>query len=657
MQIECRARSKAQEINTYVSAETYALEVEKEVVGGTGTANKPYVMKVKVTNNGTEDFEGIIQFLLFFKKNNPRFLLPAFMYGRNRGESPKNVPNEFPRLREGMDRPASPWWMVRSDRLSHPVAMVFDSGKIYGLSASPYFVKIDGEKKAWLPQLQGDFYQYAGYTCSLEEGSIGYTLGYENAPWFFLQSHNVYERSPLGENCFILNSGETISSEMYLYDYEAENELGCHDLIREIYYKYHEAPRKASSVEIAVKDLSEAVSDYAWLKDEKCYSGFVFETAQEGVYTYNKLGSLSWTNGLSVAVPQLVAGLRTKNQSVRCQALECIENIISHCMNPKSGLPFDAYSDGKWSIKGWWFDGMHTPGHSAYLTGQAVYYILKAYEYEKKIEGVSHGEWLDFVKPILEHVEKTKNTDDEYPFIFSETTGAGIEYESLGSSWCLAAQAYYSWLVGDKKYLEGLARSEQHYYDTYVKQLQGYGAPLDTDKAIDSEGILAYIRAVHYLHAITQEDKYLEHMRAAIDYEFTFKFCYNSPIKVPPLSKIGWSSCGGSVTSTANPHIHPMSSTIVDELLYYYEQTKDEYMKARMEDVIGWGCQTYNTHDKEYDYGKKGWMSERFCHSQGLLTQKYSDGSVASTWFALMPWASCSIVEGFVGEYWEHYIK
>jgi len=48
-----------------------------------------------------------------------------------------------------------------------------------------------------------------------------------------------------------------------------------------------------------------------------------------------------------------------------------------------------------------------------------------------------------------------------------------------------------------------------------------------------------------------------------------------------------------------------------------------------------WGCQTYNYYDGEYDYGKKGWMSERYCYSQGLLTEKYEDGSPASTWFAL----------------------
>src|SRR5690606_23493204 len=127
-------------------------------------------------------------------------------------------------------------------------------------------------------------------------------------------------------------------------------------------------------------------------------------------------------------------------------------------------------------------------------------------------------------------------------------------------------------------------------------------------KAVDSEGILAYIKAVRYLHALTGEEYYLEHMKDAINYEFTFKFCYNSPVKIPPLSRIGWSSCGGSVTSTANPHIHPMSSNVVDELIYAVEKTEDEYIRRRLSDTVLWGCQTYNTYDKEFDHGKKGWM-------------------------------------------------
>lgn len=655
MEFVITARSKEQNNTDYFTLDKHGLSAFVGISSGNGSPKNPFHAKVWISNKNKIKWSGIIHVELQFKKINPRYFLPAFMYGRNRGECPKNVFNEFPRLREGLNRPASSWWMVRGDRLSHPVALVYDTDKIYGFSSSPYFVSSNGIKQQWKPEIEGTFYQYTGYTCSLGRGTVGYTLGYENAPWLFVKSRDVRERSPLTDNCFELEPGETVQIELDLYEFDAHTELGINDVIEEVYYHYHQKPRKISDIRTAISDLAQAVYLDAWLPEDLSYSGQVFEDENGDEYKYNKIISITWTNGLSVATPMLMAALRLENEPMRQQALSCITNLIKHCLNPATGLPYEAYNDGKWSNHGWWFDGMHTPGHSSYLCGQSLFYILKAYDYERRIKSCIHEDWLTFVKEILMKVEKTKNTDDEYPFILSEKTGAGIEYDAFSGAWCMAALAYYCFLTGDMTYIDSLKKSERHYHEAYIRHMECYGAPLDTDKATDSEGILAYIKAIRFLHAVTGEEYYLQHMRDAICYEFSFKFCYNSPIKVPPLSRIGWSSCGGSVTSISNPHIHPMSSNIIDELLYFVENSKDKYVEDRMKDTIDWGCQTYNTYDKEYDYGKKGWMSERFCNSEGLLSQKYKDGSIASTWFCLMPWASGAIIEGLAGDYWDRY--
>lgn len=647
------ARNKKQENTDYLQLDDQGLNGYVEILSGDGGLKNPFHVKILIKNENKTKWSGVIHVEMAFNKINPRYFMPAFMYGRNRGECPQNVPNEFPRLREEINRPSSPWWMVRGDRLSHPVALVYDTGKIYGFSASPYFINKNGIKQQWKPEAESEFYQYAGYSCSLSKGAVGYTLGYENAPWLFIKSHDVREREPLNENCFELESGETVELTLDLYEYDAESILEINNVIQEVYYGYHQSPRKGSDVKTAVSDLAQAIYKDAWLPEDCSYSGQVFEDEKSLSYRYNKIISITWTNGLSVATPMLMSALRLGNESMRQQALSCISNIVNHSLNPSTGLPYGAYDKGEWSNNGWWFDGMHTPGHSSYLIGQSLFYILKAYEYERKFKNCNHEEWLIFVKSILTKIEKTKNTDDEYPFILSEKTGAGIEYDSFSGTWVMAALAYYSYITGESSYIESLKKSEKHYYEEYVKHMECYGAPLDTDKATDSEGILAYIKAIRFLHALTGEKQYLEHMRDAFCYEFSFKFCYNSPIKVPPLNRIGWSSCGGSVTSIANPHIHPMSSNVVDELLYFVDNSKDKYVRDRMLDTIEWGCQTYNRFDKEFDHGKKGWMSERFCYSQGLLSQKYSDGSLASTWFCLMPWASGSVLDGLAGDYWD----
>lgn len=656
MNLLCSARSKQQESTEYTSLECHGLTVQVSKPIQSDNPKEPQTVHITLHNANSTPWSGVIHIELPFPNQNPRFFLPAFMYGRNRGESPQDVTHEFPRIRKEMHRPSSPWWMVRSDRLSHPVAAVYDNDTIFALSASPYFVVNHDGKKAWKPDVTGDFYQYGGFTCSILKGTIGYTLGYENAPWLFVQTKTVFERSDLLDNCFVLNANETVEFDLNVYCYQTDSCLSVNDIIASVYRHYHQSPRRIGNHQIAVTELASAISQYGWIEKDANYSTIIYETKDSDVLDFVKIMSIAWTCGMSIAGPMLIAGLRLNNKAMRDQAIMCINNIIDNATNPSTGLPFDAYDEGVWSVHGWWFDGMHTSGHTSYLIGQALFYILRAYEYEKTLNGTIHDNWLTYVKEVLPRLEKTKNSDAEYAYIISAQTGAGLEYDSFSGAWCMAALAYYCFISGDFSCLPSLTQSEAHYYATYIANMECYGAPLDTVKAVDSEGVLAYIKAVKFLHKITGNELYLDHMYGALCYEFSFKFCYNSPIKLPPLSKIGWSSCGGSVTSTANPHIHPMSSNVVDEMLYYCSQRNDPYIQQRMTDTVLWGCQTYNKFDREYDHGKIGWMSERFCHCEGLVTQKYEDGSYASTWFSLMPWAGASIIDGFVGDLWEQCI-
>ena len=618
-----------------------------------------YPEEINVSITANEVFEGVIRFAMKAASQDPsdlRFFLPGFMYGTNRGEAPLTVDSKTPCMRLSEEFPASPWWMVRSDRLSHPLALVYSAGRVKGFSASPYYLNSEGSTEPWYPNVKGEFYQYAGFGCSLERTEVWYSLGYENAPYMFVDSHKYYPAKDISDvNSFHMKKGETVSFTLYCFDYDAEDERGIQDALKWTYDKFHEEPRSCRSVQETVSDLATAISQDAWLPENHCYAGFVFDKGDH--YEYRALPSISWTNGLSAAVPMLCSAHRLKDETMRLQTLECIDHIVDTSLNKNNGLPYTAEQDGVWSNHGWWYNKQPAPGHAAYLVGQSVYLILKAYVLEKE-KGTEHESWLSFCKGVIEQTEKSRNADGEYPYILSDKSCAGLAYDSFSGAWCLAAAAYYSFIASEKSYLPDMLKSEGWYHDMYIKHQECYGGPLDIDKKTDSEGILSYIRTVRYLHEIVDDKEgkelLLDHMKDALYYEYTFKFCYNSPVKVPPLSKVGWSSCGGSITSVTNPHIHPMSSSVIDEMDYYLQFRDDEYIRSRMRDTILWSCQCHNTYDKEYDYGKTGWMSERFCHSEGLLTEHYPDGSVASTWFALMPWASGSILEGLTGRAYEN---
>lgn len=654
--IICLARICQSKENTYYPSETFGLKVDYSLNENI-EKNIFRDVTVRITNSSEEDFKGVVHIKFMADEENPKFFMPGFMYNTNTADKPSSGRKAFPRIKRNPGgRPESDYFMVRSDRLAEPVSLVYGSGKVKGIAAPPYWVKEDG-KTVPVSFAAGDkntkdagFLQYGGFSCNINDNgrvSVGYTLGYENAPWLFVQTATVLEREPVSEeNSFCIGVGETVEVPLIIYDYEGDDERAIYSALEHTYNRYHEMPRTIPGIdeEKALSLLYGAIRDNAWLEDEKMYSGFVYD--RETGPRFNKIGSLSWTNGLAVAVPMLFAANRLNDDTARKQSLAFIENVVQNSFNPDSGLLYDAVENGKWSVHGWWYNGMHSGGHSAYLNGQAVYYILKAYISEKNERKMIHDDWIAFVAPVIHKMNNELNSDYEYPFSMSEKTGAGLEYDSMGGAWCLAATALYELLTGDTEYLDTVRKSEKHYYDQFVRKCECYGGPLDTDKAVDDEGILAYIRAVKILHEITKEEILLEHMRDALNYECSFKLSYNTPVSVPPLSKIGWSSCGGSITSTANPHIHPMSSTIIPEMRYYVEACDDKYIRLRLEDTVKWSLQTFNTYDREYGYGEPGWMSERFCFCQGLLTEKYPDGSPASTWFALMPWASASIIEG-----------
>lgn len=638
MALECSAR-RADGAGRYVRLDECGLAVEVDWHGGNGSPADPWRCTVTVRNDGSVAFEGVVRIDIPIRADGePRFFLPGFMYGRNRGEAPLRTATKFPRLRERSELPASSWWMIRGDRLSNPCALAVTRSRVVGVVSSPYLVdRGDGMLVGHEACDELPFVQYAGFSCMLptpgivpcdDHASVGVTIGYENAPWLFVSSTDIRERPDSAEGPITLAPGGAAIMRLDVVDAPARDERAIIPVLETVYRRFHEPPRQVGAPARAIRDIAVAVDRDAWLEDEHMYAGFVFDHHSPGdeiiegkPYMYRRLGSSSWTNGMASAVPMLASAWRLGDDAMRRHALDGIEHIIQHCINPTNGLPYTAVEHERWSNRGWWFDGLSNPGHSGYLVGQTMYSALRAWQIERRFGGIDHSDWLKIIGNVIPRLAAGRNAVGEYPFVFDEMDGSGAEYESFGGVWCLAASAYWALLTGDHSDLDGMLLSERHYHNRYVAHMECYGAPLDTSKAVDSEGILGYIKAVGCLYAITGDAMYLDRMREAFAYECSFRFCWNSPVGVPPLNEVGWSSCGGSVTSTSNAHIHPMSSVAIEDMVYYLRYRNDTYIASRLCDAVGWSCQTYNLKDGEYGYGRVGWMSERFCHCQGFWTR------------------------------------
>ncbi len=169
-----------------------------------------------------------------------------------------------------------------------------------------------------------------------------------------MNSHHIQPRQELGANCLTLAPGEELSLTLYVFDYAAVDERGIHQVLRWIYEKFHQSPRRICSIRQTVTDMAEAICRDAWLSEKHCYAGFVFDRT-EG-FEYRHLTSFSWTNGLAATLPILQAAYRLGREDMCGQALECIQHIAEGSLNPRNSLSYMCETEAGWNNHGWWVD-------------------------------------------------------------------------------------------------------------------------------------------------------------------------------------------------------------------------------------------------------------------------------------------------------------
>ena len=133
-------------------------------------------------------------------------------------------------------------------------------------------------------------------------------------------------------------------------------------------------------------------------------------------------------------------------------------------------------------------------------------------------------------------------------------------------------------------------------------------------------------------------------MKDSAGYEFLWRYGYKTYPEHTPLNQ-GWSACGGAVTSVSNPHIHPMGVIIDTDLRYLARVTGDGYYTSRAADSAAWMLQCLELYPAATGYGRYGILSERWCPSDGLDVERFSDGRPFSSWFSHNLWASACVLE------------
>lgn len=595
------------------------------------------VGQVEVKVNTDEKF--IIQCPLEYKKTSPDpyYMIPGFLYGSNNLMGSDGPQPKFDYEGE-IDEPNSPLFYIRSDRSANSSVIRVADG-LYSMVAIDHViqsVQIEQEDK-WSPA-----HLYTGLmldSTSKEKDMTGFQIGYENAPYRF--SWRKEDEVPNADEKlfgYIQNlKGETLKVKTLYAVGEAKDNTAYGSAIKIYYQHFHQSPIKVGNRLNAIEDIGQSLIEYGY---NEAHQFFTLTDDPDG----QNIGNIAWTGGMQAAYPLLKSGQYINDQTFIDKAVHFIENLCQNALNESAQLFNEEFRVGKWQVTGWWgtredcFNWGDKPLHSAYLNGQCCYYILKSYLSLNE----KHDHWITKVRTVLNTVLQSQREDGAFGVFFDPANGNAVDYDGFQGCWFVPALTRLYKITNDEKYLEAAKKGLDHYYTWHLKG-ELYNTPMDTHRAVDEEGNLAFIIACRELHELTHEEKYLQYGLTGLDWEFSWKFAYNTVYSNNPLRDLKWSSSGGSITSTHNPSIHQMGSLVAGDIYYLYQQTKDPYIKARLKDTCIWGLNAYNVHDNYLGFGKKGMATEQFTYTDGVVLPWPHpwDGGI---WEANLPWAAACVL-------------
>lgn len=571
-------------------------------------------------------------------------VIPCNIFGDNHAGEVRI--GEFPLLTELHPEAAfcSPYWEFRADRAAMPVSALCGHGGVVAVSVDPYSEEQARGREGVIQN---------GLFAELPN-RFGVTLGYTNDPVTFL-NRSVPTASTRSQCRQAVASGR-------IYGVPGKGRQGIHDIVRQEYGRIHTRAQYARTFRQAAEAMLDTFCGLNFNRKEREYTNRQCRPLGDTrLMPWRNVVEIGWTGGAILGYPLVMSRYLLEREGFPARekladALpgeELLDRIVDgYC--EESGFFYDlagnparrttAEEDTGSRLNGWWtYYGLCRDCHCAYTQGSAVYYILKTIRFLQD-RGMAYPEkWLTRCRQVLDTVVSLQREDGAFGYTYSATERRVLDWEGFAGCWFVPGLLYLAELTGEESYMEK-ARKAHAYYRDFVENLDCYGAPMDTWKAVDQEGNLSFLHGSRLLYEHTGEAQFLEDMKMSAGYEFLWRYGYGTRPENPPVNQ-GWNACGGSVTSISNPHIHPMGVLADEDLLYLGEVTKDSYYTERAWDSIAWMMQTLELYPEQTGYGQYGVLSERWCPSDGLVTERYDNGEPYSSWFSYNLWAAANVFE------------
>lgn len=554
-------------------------------------------------------------------------IIPCCIYGDNNCKVGK--PGEFPMLTyEHPEKEfCSPYWFFRADRAATPIAFMAGEEGSVGITVNPY-------------SEENGTYIHNGLSVSLP-GSIGITLGSVNLPVTAVIKQ--YVKPSVEEKI-----RHTFCEGRIYYDPKGEHS-DIYAMIEKEYASLRECPTYEKSFEEAARALFRYTQQTAWKEELNEYTNLHCKLPQDPVMRVRRtVTEIGWTGGAVLAYP-LVLAERMLKEPLKGRSGEAMIDSFVARYNEKSGLIYEQTRpvDGRDFMKVYVGTEYSYECHCAYTNGSCVYGILRTIDYLKNIGEEYPEKWLEICKKVIDTVILLQREDGAFGYAFSGTEKKVLDYDSFAGAWFIPSCALLYRFLKDETYLKS-AKAALRYYAGFVKAVNCYGTPLDTVKAVDQEGNLGFLKGARLVHEMTQEDEFLTYLEWSAHYEYTWRYAFKAKPICPPLNNSNWNSCGGSVTSVSNMHIHPMGVLVDLDLIYLSEVTGNKYHYERAMDSIHWLMQSLELYPDTIGFDTYGGLTERFCPSDAALVEFYGDGKPASVWFSYNLWAAANALEAIL---------
>ena len=540
-------------------------------------------------------------------------VIPGCMFGDNGASRVKR--GEYPLLTDRWhERFCAPLWEFRADRAAMPAAVQIRDGEVWGISVDPYTQR--GARNGIWAALDG----------------VGISLGYTDDPCQFIDK--TVNGQMLGDSV----CEDSVRGRIYCLK---GKDARAAEIIRREYLGRRALPEYRKSIREAADALFDAFVDLNWDGEE--YTNRCCRLPDwTSLRPWRQVTEIGWTGGAVLALPMLMYEEITGRHDYHGArtAREQFDRICA-CYHEASGMLYDLMvpsADGS-RVNGWWTGyGLVRDCHCAYLSGTAVYSLLYAADFLKKRGKEVPESWMETARRVLETAVELQREDGAMGYTFAVDRKAVLDYDGFAGCWFVTSLVLYYGLTGETRWREAAVRG-LGYYAEKVRTCQAYGSPMDTWKAVDQEGNLAFVRAASLLWDLEKSPEALAYLETGAEYEYFWRFGYRTRPECVPIRE-GWSACGGSITSVSNPHIHPMGVLINRDLEKLGAVTGNAYHAMRAEDGLAWLMQTLELYPEKTGYGRYGVLSERWCPSDGLVTERFSDGRPYSSWFSYNLWAA-----------------